>query len=227
MRRLLASFAVVASLSLAGAAAMAAPTGAALFFETPFLADLPAGTTLSYSYHHTTTDPSLGESFDEKMEMKIAAAPEDAAKRVADVDIFRGTQHREAGPFPVALGNPLALVLLEREAKEIAQLTKGSPFYIRNRMKEALMNAKVEDIRLSYAGKDVPAWKLDMAPFATDPHKEQLQEIANRSYSFVFSQAVPGGLYEVRVVTPKADKSGTMIETVVTLAGSTGTAAAP
>ncbi|MBS7539473.1 hypothetical protein [Ancylobacter lacus] len=227
MRRLLARLAVVASVSLSGAAALAAPTGAALFFETPFLAALPAGTTLSYSYRHTTSDPSLGESFDEKMEMKIEAAPEDAAKRVADVDIFRGSQHREAGPFPVALGNPLALVLLEREAKEIAQLTKGSPFYIRNRMKEALMNGTAEDIRISYAGKDVPAWKLDIAPFATDPHKEQLLEIANRRYSFVFSEAVPGGLYEVKVVTPKADKSGAMIETVVTLSGSTTAAPAP
>ncbi|MFD2031217.1 hypothetical protein ACFSKM_14745 [Ancylobacter dichloromethanicus] len=63
-----------------------------------------------------------------------------------------------------------------------------------------------------------------MRPFTEDPNKDKLLELAGRRYEFLFSQAVPGGLYSIDVVTPKADGSGNIIETSLTL---TGASAAP
>ncbi|WP_051661169.1 hypothetical protein [Bosea sp. 117] len=214
------------AVAAATSALAALPTASELFFDKPYLALLQPGTRISYAYKHTTADAKLGESFDETLDLTISAVPEDPAKRVSDIDIRRGDNKTEAGPFPVMTGNPVVLVLLEREAKEIAALTKGSPFYIRNRMRDGLAGGTVEEARFDYDGRSVTGWKLVMTPFANDPNKVQLLEIAQRRYEFLFSDEVPGGLYAVNVTTPKADGSANMIETRLTLAGSNAPAAA-
>jgi hypothetical protein len=60
-----------------------------------------------------------------------------------------------------------------------------------------------------------------MTPFASDPNKDKLAELVGRRYVFLFSDEVPGGLYEIRVVTPKLDGSANIIETSLTLSGAT------
>ncbi|QJP13875.1 hypothetical protein G3545_09555 [Starkeya sp. ORNL1] len=211
----------LAALMLAGTAALAAPSSTELFFDKPYLSSVAPGSKIIYAYKHVTTKPELGESFDEKLEMSVDAAPENAAGRVADVDILRGDKHSEAGPFPTMSGNPIALVLLERDVKEMATLSKGSPFYIRNRVRDALGNGAVEEVRFDYQGKTVDGWKITLTPFASDPNKDKLAELVGRRYVFMYSDQVPGGLYEVRVVTPKLDGSANIIETSLTLSGAT------
>lgn len=211
----------LAALVLAGSAALAAPTATELFFDKPYLSSVAPGSKLTYVYKHVTTKPDLGESFDEKVEMNVDAAPENAAGRVADVDIWRGDKHTEAGPFPTMSGNPVSLVLLERDVREMVQLSKGSPFYIRNRVRDALGTGTVEEARFDYQGKQVSGWKMTMTPFASDPNKDKLAELVGRRYVFLFSDEVPGGLYEIRVVTPKLDGSSNIIETSLTLSGAT------
>ncbi|MDF2997425.1 MAG: hypothetical protein K0R27_3062 [Xanthobacteraceae bacterium] len=211
----------LAALVLAGTAALAEPSSTELFFDKPYLASVAPGSKITYAYKHVTTRTELGESFDEKLEMSVDAAPQGASGRVADVDIWRGDKHGEAGPFPTESGNPISLVLLERDVREMAALSKGSPFYIRNRVRDALGNGTVEETRFDYQGKQVAGWKMTMTPFAADPNKDKLAELVGRRYVFLFSDEVPGGLYEVRVVTPKLDGSANIIETSLTLSGST------
>ena len=45
---------------------------------------------------------------------------------------------RKIGPFPVTGGDPSVTFFLETVARDMAALTGGSPFYIRNRLKDAL-----------------------------------------------------------------------------------------
>lgn len=45
---------------------------------------------------------------------------------------------RKIGPFPVSGGDPSLTFFLETTARDMAALTGGSPFYIRNRLKDAL-----------------------------------------------------------------------------------------
>lgn len=210
----------LATLFLAGPA-FADPSSTELFFDKPYLSSVAPGTKIAYAYKHVTIRAELGDSFDETLSMSVDAAPDNAAGRVADVDILRGDQHSEAGPFPTMSGNPIALVLLERDVKEMAQLSKGSPFYIRNRVRDALGTGAVEEAKFSYDGREVKGWKMTMVPFAADPNKDKLAELVGRRYVFLFSDEVPGGLYEIRVVTPKLDGTANIIETSLTLAGTT------
>jgi hypothetical protein len=48
---------------------------------------------------------------------------------------------RRIGPFPVSGGDPALTFFLETTAGDMAALTGGSPFYIRNRLKDALFRA--------------------------------------------------------------------------------------
>lgn len=45
---------------------------------------------------------------------------------------------RKIGPFPSSGGDPVLTFFLETTARDMAALTGGSPFYIRNRLKDAL-----------------------------------------------------------------------------------------
>lgn len=45
---------------------------------------------------------------------------------------------RRIGPFPVSGGDPALTFFLETVSRDMAALTGGSPFYIRNRLKDAL-----------------------------------------------------------------------------------------
>lgn len=218
--------AVTSFLAFLATSALAAPTAAELFFEAPYLSKVAPGTTLNYAYKHVTSEAKLGEGFDETLEMKVSAPEEDASKRVAEVLIHRGDREGEAGPFPTMNGNPIALILLERDVKEMAQLTKGSPFYLRNRVREHLSTGTVEPAHFSYDGREVEGWKLTMRPFTEDPNKDKLLELAGRRYEFLFSDSVPGGLYSIDVVTPKADGSANIIETSLTLTGASPAPAA-
>ncbi len=88
-------------------------------------------------------------------------------------------------------------------------------------MRDALGTGTVEEARFDYQGKQVAGWKMTMTPFASDPNKDKLAELVGRRYVFLFSDEVPGGLYEIRVVTPKLDGSANIIETSLTLSGAT------
>ncbi len=48
---------------------------------------------------------------------------------------------RKIGPFPVSGGDPALTFFLETTARDMAALTGGSPFYIRNRLKDALFRS--------------------------------------------------------------------------------------
>lgn len=219
MFRMTGVLAAIIVSTAASTVALAAPTATELFFATPYLSKVAPGTTLNYAYRHTAAKPELGEGYDEAMAMRVTAPPDDASRRIADVVIRRGDKEGEAGPFPTLNGNPIALVLLERDVKEMAQLSKGSPFYIRNRVRDHLAEGKVEPARFVFDGREVEGWRLSMQPFAGDPNKDKLQELAGRRYEFLFSDAVPGGLYAIRVVTPARDGASNIIETSLTLTG--------
>ena len=71
-------------------------------------------------------------------EIEVAIAPAEAGRREARVTLREDGQQRGLAAFPAGAGHPLLLVFLETTARNVAALTGGSPFYIRNRMREAL-----------------------------------------------------------------------------------------
>ena len=196
-------------LALTGAAT-AEPNASFLLFEAPSLAGLPTGTTLLYRLERTvaaasgTDAPATGPRTS-TFELSLQ---EDAATgaRQARIAIITGDERQEAGSFPALAGNPILLVILERDVAEMSRILRGSPYYLRNRMREALgETTTAEPARVVIDGRAAEGWQIAVNPFAQDRNRDKLREYAGKRYEFTLSEAVPGGLVALRMVTPNAD----------------------
>ncbi len=71
--------------------------------------------------------------------------------------LHQGSQSRGLGNYPASVGNPLIMYFLESVLSDLAAQSGGSPFYMRNRVKEALLrDAQIEPVSLRYHDRESP-----------------------------------------------------------------------
>lgn len=212
MSRASGRLAIVLLLALPAPAA-AAPDASSLIFEAAALADVPTGTTMVYRLDHTASGGDAGAgraSSTSTVELSLQSDP--SGGRQARIEIVTGERRQDAGAFPSTVGNPAVLLVLERDVAELSRRLGGSPFYLRNRIREALgSTTPAEPTRLTFGGRALDGWHVAVSPFAHDRNRDRLREHAARRYEFTFSDAVPGGLYEIRLATPAPD-GGALVE---------------
>ncbi len=98
-----------------------------------------------------------------------------------------------------ATSNPIIMFFLERDVREMNRLTKGSMSYYRKRLRMAIAeNARVRPTSAVVDGKTVKATEVSIEPFKDDPARSRYEKFANKSYTFVLSEAAPGGIVELR-----------------------------
>ncbi|MBU3030927.1 hypothetical protein [Paracoccus marinaquae] len=85
---------------------------------------------------------------------------------------------RRIGPFPVSGGDPVLVFFLEQTARDMATLTGGSPFYIRNRIKDAVFRGG----RITREGDSMIA---SFQPFTDDPNAGRMGGFRNLTLTFV------------------------------------------
>ncbi|MBK0399879.1 hypothetical protein H0I76_11815 [Limibaculum sp. M0105] len=202
-----------ASASAESATGSAAP-GVGLLFDAHQLDGLADGTALHYAHAREVAPGSP------------APAVEDGALRLAlgasesEVTLVEGTRTRRLDPFPRASGNPVFIVFLESMLRAVAAQTGGSPFYLRNRIKEALWKGAVAtpvSVRLGDA--EVAAERLSYQPFAADSHKAELGELAGLTIEFVLAEGAPGRFVSLTAATP--DGGATPFREEIRLIGET------
>lgn len=202
-RRLRAApLAACVGLCLATGAAVAAPASVDLVFYAPHFAKIENGSTLSYSFVRKSEDPKAAPSFED--EVKVNVGPQGAENSVV-INLFSGDR-AQVLPNMSKSGNPVIVALLEEDVKDMQKALGGSPFYFRNKLREALAGKNpAEPVKIEFAGKTVDGWKVAFKPFQDDQKNHgRLREFADRSYELTFSDAVPGGLYALKTVTPKS-----------------------
>lgn len=223
--RFVSVLALAAGLALAVPAAQAeseagsAPGLGELLFETPHLSDVEPGTVLSYEFAHISENPSYGESFEDEITLTLEPGEQEASRN-AVVAMFTGERRRAAGPFDNMTGNPLIMLFLQYESAEMSRLLGGNSFYIRNRIKDAMREGgRVEPARIDYDGREVEGWKVTFEPFIDDPNRAELREFVRKRYEFLLADDVPGGIYQIRTVTPRSETDDeTLVSDAVTLA---------
>lgn len=96
------------------------------------------------------------------------------------LQLLRNTDNRsqKIGPFPVSGGDPALTFFLEQTARDMARLTGGSPFYIRNRIKDAVFRGG----ELTRQGEALVA---TFQPFIDDPNATQMQGFDSLTLTFV------------------------------------------
>lgn len=178
-------------------------------FDEDHLKGLPLKATLNYSF---SKRGSLEAVVDDKSTIVVKKIG--AAGREVDVQCLTGERKLDLPIEGELKGNPLILCFLERDIHEMKRLTGGSLNYYRKRIRMAIAEtAKLSQTNITVEGKSVPATEILLDPFKDDPARSRYTKFANKTYRFVLSDAVPGGVFEIRSVMHEEGKpSSVMLE---------------
>ncbi|MEP1611342.1 MAG: hypothetical protein ABJL72_05405 [Roseobacter sp.] len=123
--------------------------------------------------------------------VKLSFQQEDNS--MAKLEFRQEDKHRSLGIFPASVGNPMIMYFYETVVRDMAEAAGGSPYYIRNRVKEALVDASdVEQGEAFLDGKSVPTHTIRMYPFKADPNAHRMQGFGDLELRVTMSDAVPG-----------------------------------
>lgn len=132
----------------------------------------------------------------------IVAKPAGGGAKLT-LTLFADGRSQNLADFPAEAGNPVLLVFLESVVQSMATLTGGSPFYIHNRVKDALdAGGEPVDVSETHANKTVAAQSLTLRPFEADPNASRMGDFAGLTLRFVVSPTVPGKILSLSADTP-------------------------
>ena len=208
--------AIAVALGVAGGSAFAGAAQDRIFALT-VLESIPTGQTILFDHSRevgieTEHLPSIADG-----RVAITLVEEEAGSRKAQVVLFNESREQRFNPFPADGGNPLLMVFMETAVRGMATLTGGSPFYIRNRMREAVRTQdRGSPIEFDYEGHRVAGERFLFRPFDQDPNRERMGAFANLEISFVVSADVPGTFAALAARTaPDANGKHLLAETMI------------
>ncbi|MBP1848798.1 hypothetical protein [Rhizobium halophytocola] len=162
---------------------------------------LRPGDMIVYDSRHSQTPTEA--ALTEKVTLTLLTPTE------ADLRLERGARHRSLGRFPARVGNPMVMYFLEGVLKDISDETGGSPFYLRNRLKEALgktVDAAAGSAR--FEGREIATRKVTMTPLIDAGERRKLGRFAGLEVTVITSNEVPGGYLSFVARAPKGERQG-------------------
>ncbi len=193
---------------MSGSAANAADKDAtALIFETPYIQRLNAPGRLIYLFEIKTANKDyFGSDFEDKIQVDVTAGKDGDGKKDLTVGMFTGERQRMIPTITNVSANESIMALLEWDLAKMKHYIPGEPTYFRNRFREAFRNkAKVEDTKFAYNGQEVTGSKITIRPFLNDPNAAKMDIFQTKVFEFVVSDAVPGGIYQIRIYVPSPE----------------------
>lgn len=175
-----------------------------IIFDEQVLRQITPGQIVKYSHDLTMPEGQNRQSFADGI-IVLKPTGNQIDDRTVDILFFQGEQVQRINEMPTLGGNPLVMVFLESAARAMAGIAGGSPFYIRNRIKESLRHHGVrQDIQKQVADQEVAVTAVTLHPFAADPNRVRMGAFAHLSLVFSFGRDVPGGIerLEARVLNP-------------------------
>ena len=181
-------------------------TGTEMLFDTGALDGIAAGTILSYS-HERAADEKISFRAISNGEILVSVVEEGGVSH-SEVKIVNDSERRKLHHFPVDRGNPIFVTFLESSVSSVTFATKGSPFYIRNRLKDAFASGgQVTDIDTEIDGKTTSATQILYTPFKGDRNAAKMgQAFEALTVTFVLSEEVPGRIISMATEARVGDK---------------------
>ncbi len=165
-------------------------------FSTPHVAALAEGEVLSYS-HSRAHAGEAGAAYS-----AILLRREPAQGRVV-ITLKEDGRPDQTVPFRGMSGNPILMLFLEQLVNEISEATGGSPFYLRNRFKDAMRDRMSEVAGTTdLGGSDVPSHVITFQPFAGDANAGRLGHFSDLEIRVVLAEDAPGMFVSLTAATP-------------------------
>lgn len=137
------------------------------------------------------------DSFSDRVVLNVGAGAPD--KRELKVDFLSGSRKLQLASVEGGTGNPVILYFLERDIRDMHDRLGGQEAFFRKRIRLALAErAIVKPVKLTFDGKTVDGNEVTISPYVDDPLKDRLRQFVSKTYVFTLSDAVPGGVYELR-----------------------------
>lgn len=135
-----------------------------------------------------------------------------AMKSAEGADLLSMSETSPAGTrpltqFPVSAGDPVVIYFLEAATRDMAEMSGGSPFYIRNRIKDAMRTGG--KVTHGAGGTSV-----EVAPFAGDKNAARMAGFDELTLRFDFGADAAKPIRHLRAEAPKAgpDKKGYIMD---------------
>ncbi|QFT81708.1 hypothetical protein FIU89_13875 [Roseovarius sp. THAF27] len=181
-------------LVLSCAAAVAAPLSGQetydLLFRNGTLDDVSRDQSLVYERQVSN---ALAPEAAERDSGKVALTVGEGESPLAVLELRQGEKYRKLGQFPASVGNPMIMFFYETAVRDMAESAGGSKFYIRNRVKEALVQPnEVTRGEAEFDGQTVQTQTVSMQPFAEDPNRAQMRGFGDLTLTVTMSEDVPG-----------------------------------
>ena len=182
MRRLLIGLALsVLSVAPVSAAPIEAEQAYDLLFQNGVLDTIARDKELVYQ---RTVTNRLRPDIAERDTGAIALGFRDDGSEMAHLEFRQDQKHRAMGVFPASVGNPMIMVFYENTIRDMAESAGGSPFYIRSRVKDALVEpSEVIEGEAVVNGETVPVRTILMRPFAEDPNRDRMRGFGDLTLS--------------------------------------------
>lgn len=210
---------VIAGMIGAWAAAALAGEVQDQLFATGVLGSVPDGARLVYTYDRRGSFEAADLAKIEDGWISVAITEGKEGTRAAAITIDDTRRRIQPDPMGASAGNPVLLVFMEDVVRSVAGLTGGSPFYIRNRLREALRTqgeADAEDVTID--GDPTTGTRLVFQPFAAeDPAR--LGPLAPLELTFVMTPEIPGHFVLLSARTPAGTQDARYLDLSVALIG--------
>ena len=186
------SLAVLTALAAGAAGAQPISPAEVLLFETDHLAPMKVPATLVYEFRKLS---NVEPAFTDSVQLDVSRSK---GQVHAVLRFLTGERTRTLPEVDDAHGNPVLLGFLEHDIAEMRRLTGGSVTYFRKRIRMALANAaQVTPQRITYQGKTLDGKAVRIQPYLDDPMHARFENYVRKTYTFVLSDGVPGGVYQV------------------------------
>ena len=172
-------------------------------FDTKHLANVTRPAVLEYRYQRE------GEGgYTDRVLERVEKVHDDGSKYIG-FDYLTGEHHVDYPAVDGFNGNPLLMLFLESDMREMKERIGIPAAYLRNRVRAAFLDkATVTDATIDVAGAPVPARRITLQPFADDARLANLKVIQGKTYTFVLADAVPGMIAEMAAETPADPAAG-------------------
>jgi hypothetical protein len=170
-------------------------------FRTPHLDNVTRPTTLEYDYRH---DAAQDDSFVDTVKMTVTEISPDGGKSVT-FEYLTGSHARSFQDLTNFRGNPLIMIFLEDDVRRMKEELGGGGVYMRNRIRHAFYDrGQTQPVTFELNGRKISGTQVTIAPFVGDKNRERLGDNEHKTYEFVVSPDVPGGIYRIRSTVPSS-----------------------
>ncbi len=143
-------------------------------------------------YARTVTNSLNPEAADRDTGLIALSFAEDQAK-MALLEFRQDGKYRKLGTFPASVGNPMIMYFYETVVRDMAEAAGGSPYYIRNRVKDSLIQpSDISDGEVEVDGRTIPTRTIRIYPFLNDPNRDRMQGFGDLELRVTMSDEIPG-----------------------------------